>query len=130
MEIISPTGPTVETLLGSEKQPFVEVKSLPEPLGLPKDEELLVVSPYHEVPHLLDLRTLDVPNQLLAKALMGLKCLRDDYATAEYIEIFNWSAVIDSVRNLAASSYYTWKERSFYIVVFRSRIPPTTVTHQ
>jgi hypothetical protein len=91
------------------------------------DENLLVVSPYDELPHLLDLRTLDSANQLLAKALVGLKCLRDDYATAPYTEIFNWPEVIQSVENLASGSNFTWKEQSFYIVVFRSQIPPTTV---
>jgi len=55
----------------------------------PKNENMLIVSPYDEEPHLLDLRTLDAANQLLAKALVGLKCLREDYATAPYVEIFN-----------------------------------------
>jgi hypothetical protein len=87
----------------------------------------LVVSPYDEEPHLLDLRTLDIPNQLLAKALVGLACLRDDYATAPYVEIFNWSEVIDSLKELSVNSGFDWKETVFYIVVFRSRIPPTTV---
>lgn len=90
------------------------------------NEDLLVVSPYHEEAHLLDLKTVDTANQLLAKALVGLKCLRDDYATAPYVEIFNWTEVIDSLRKLAAASNFSWKERGFYIVVFRSRIPPTT----
>jgi hypothetical protein len=63
---------------------------LPAPAPAPRDH-LLVVSPYEEEPHLLDLRTLDTPNQLLAKALVGLKCLRSDYATAPYVEIFNVS---------------------------------------
>jgi len=49
-----------------------------------KNENLLVVSPYDEEPHQLDLRTLDVANQCLAKGLVGLKCLREDYATATY----------------------------------------------
>ncbi len=54
-------------------------------------KNLLVVSPYDENPHLLDLTTLDIPNQSVAKALVGLKCLRADYATAPYVEIFNVS---------------------------------------
>jgi len=87
----------------------------------------LVVSPYNEEPHLLDLRTLDIPNQLLAKALVRLTCLRDDYATAPYVEIFNWSEVVDSLKALSTNSGFDWKETAFYIVVFRSRIPPTTV---
>ena len=98
-----------------------------EPTGTEDNENLLVVSPYHDEPHLLDLRTLDTANQLLAKALTGLKCLRDDYATAPYVEIFNWSGVINTIRNLAKKANFEWKEHSFYIVVFRSQIPPTTV---
>jgi hypothetical protein len=90
-------------------------------------DNLLVVSPYDELPHLLDLRTLDTANQLLARALVGLKCLRDDYATAPYIEIFNWSEVVQSVKELASASNFPWKEQGFYIVVFRSQIPPTTL---
>lgn len=57
-----------------------------------KNENLLVVSPYDEEPHLLDLRTLDAGSQILAKALVGLECLRADYATAPYVETFNVSA--------------------------------------
>lgn len=56
-----------------------------------KNDNLLIVSPYDEEEHLLDLRTVDTANQLLAKALVGLKCLREDYATAPYVEIFNVS---------------------------------------
>lgn len=59
--------------------------------GPSTNEHLLVVSPYEEESHLLDLRTVNTANQLLAKALVGLKCLRDDYAIAPYIEIFNVS---------------------------------------
>ncbi|KAH8652800.1 hypothetical protein BGZ60DRAFT_183991 [Tricladium varicosporioides] len=91
------------------------------------DENFLIVSPYTEKPHLLDLRTVDTANQLLAKALVDLKCLRDDYATAPYLEIFNWPEVIGKVQQLAEASNFAWKDSTFYIVVFRSRIPPTTV---
>ncbi|EPE36651.1 hypothetical protein GLAREA_08814 [Glarea lozoyensis ATCC 20868] len=91
------------------------------------EENFLIVSPYEEKPHLLDLRTLDTTNQLLAKALVGLKCVREDYSTAPYIDIFNWPEVVDSVHRMAELSDFKWTESSFYIVVFRSRIPPTTV---
>lgn len=103
------------------------VSSLIEKATVDKEKNLLIVSPYDEQPHLLDLRTLDVPNQLVAKALVGLNCLREDYAIAPYVETFNWSEVVDAVRYLAAESSFKWKETSFYIVVFRSRIPPTTL---
>jgi hypothetical protein len=91
------------------------------------EKTLLVVSPYEEEPHLLDLNTLDTSNQLLAKALVCMKNLRDDYATAPYQESFNWSEIVDSLRQLVAASNFAWKETAFYIVVFRSQIPPTTV---
>lgn len=102
------------------------ISSLIEKASIDTDKNLLVVSPYDEKPHLLDLRTLDVPNQLLAKALVILKCLREDYATAPYVEIFNWAEVVDAVRYLLKEIKFEWMETSFYIVVFRSRIPPTT----
>lgn len=91
------------------------------------NENFLIVSPYDEQPHLLDLRTLDTANQILARALTGLKCLRDDYATAPYVEIFNWAEIVEHVRELSIASNFNWKEKYFYIVVFRSQIPPTTV---
>lgn len=87
----------------------------------------LVVSPYTEQEHLLDLRTLDKENGLLAKALVYFKSLRPDYATAPYTETFNWSEVIGELTRLAHEEGHQWKETSFYIVAFRSRIPPTTV---
>jgi hypothetical protein len=96
--------------------------------GRNADEHLLITSPYHERPHLLDLRTVDTANQLLAKALVELKCLREDYATAPYTDIFNWTEVIESIRRMSEASDFKWTESSFYIVVFRSRIPPTTAS--
>ena len=75
------------------------------------NDNLLIVSPYIEPAHLLDLGTLDTANQLLAKALTGLKCLRIDYATAPYAEIFNWSQIVQSVKDLASKSNFTWNEQ-------------------
>jgi hypothetical protein len=80
-----------------------------------RTKDYLVVSPYKDEPHLLDLSTLDAKNQLIAKALVGLKCMRDDYATATYVDIFNWSEVIDTVRKLAIGSSYEWKECKLYL---------------
>ncbi|KAH8789298.1 hypothetical protein BGZ57DRAFT_755024 [Hyaloscypha finlandica] len=90
------------------------------------EKDLLRVSPYEEEPHLLDLSTLDTANQLLAKALVCMKNLREDFASADYQQSFNWSEIIDSLRKLTAGSDIEWKEAAFYIVVFRSQIPPTT----
>lgn len=81
----------------------------------------VVASPYTEADHLLDLETLDAENQMLAEALVGLKCLRDDYATAAYADTFNWDEVVGRVRELAAARNHGWRETSWYIVAFRSR---------
>lgn len=89
-------------------------------------QELLVISPYLEEPHLLDLCTLELQDQMLAVALTGLKSLREDYATAPYVEAFNWADIIATLRQLCAIKGKTWSEQRFYIVVFRSRIPQTT----
>jgi hypothetical protein len=104
----------------------IRVSVTAEPI-INSEKNLLVVSPYEEEPHLLDLNTLDISNQLLAKALVRMKNERDDYATANYQESFNWPEVIESLRQLVAASNFAWKETAFYIVVFRSQIPPTTV---
>ncbi|KAI0009700.1 hypothetical protein F4779DRAFT_357684 [Xylariaceae sp. FL0662B] len=90
-------------------------------------EHFLVISPYTEQEHLLDLRTLDAEHALLAQALVHMRCLRPDYATAPYLEIFNWEEIIEHLRQLVRQQGHTWKETSFFVVVFRSRIPPTTV---
>lgn len=103
--------------------PVAEVK------GRAEDQtplKYLVVSPYTEQDHLLDLDTLDAENRILATALLGLKCLRADYATAPYKDTFNWPEVIELVRLLASRSNHRWRETSFYTVAFRSQIPPTT----
>ncbi|KAH8808327.1 hypothetical protein F5884DRAFT_365498 [Xylogone sp. PMI_703] len=105
----------------------ITVKETLEEKTTTENKNLLIVSPYIDEPHLLDLYTVELESQLLAKALVGLKCLRDDYATSPYNETFNWSEVITSVQQLIAQSNYTWQDSKFYIVVFRSQVPPTTV---
>lgn len=91
------------------------------------ESRYLVVSPYTEREHLLDLESVDTENQLLALALVHMKNLREDYATAPYLDTFNWGEVIESLRTLARKRGHHWKETSFYIVAFRSQIPPSTV---
>ncbi|KAI1179371.1 hypothetical protein F4777DRAFT_473519 [Nemania sp. FL0916] len=90
-------------------------------------EDLLVISPYTERNHLLDLKSLDTECAILAQALVHLECLRPDYATAPYIDTFNWAAVIEQVKRLAQEKGHNWRGRSFFVVAFRSQIPPTTV---
>jgi hypothetical protein len=86
---------------------------------------LLISSPYNNPDHYLDLTTLDIPNLLLSKALTALKPLRPDYATAPYTEALNLSTVVDLVRKFAADEKFEWKEQTFYVVSFRSRLKET-----
>lgn len=91
------------------------------------EKRYLQHSPYTELPHLLDLETLDHENVLLAKALVQLKNVRPDYATASYLDSFNWTEVFDELKQLVAASHQPFNAKSWYIVAFRSQIPPTTV---
>jgi hypothetical protein len=88
-------------------------------------ETHLVISPYTDAAHLLDLSTVSIQEQLLAYALVQLKALREDYATAPYIETFNWAEIISDLRQRAKAARHSWTEQSFYIVAFRSQVPPT-----
>lgn len=88
-------------------------------------ENLLVVSPYTSRSHLLDLNSVDKPNQLVPKALTTMKPIREDYATAPYKEAFNWNEIMEVWQGLVEGKQYEWKERSFYVVVFKSQVPPT-----
>ncbi|CAK7215923.1 hypothetical protein SBRCBS47491_002653 [Sporothrix bragantina] len=87
----------------------------------------IIASPYPD--HLLDLETLEPQTQQLARALTVFDKVRDDYATAPYIESFNFSAVIDELRRLRSQSetpLAPWDRRDYFVVAFRSQIPPTT----
>lgn len=88
---------------------------------LPTDKAptYMAISPYTDEPHLLDLRTVNVQEQLLAHALVKLRSLRDDYATASYVEIFNWEEIAQDLRNRAAATHLRWTAQTFYIVIFR-----------
>lgn len=86
----------------------------------------LVVSPYKEPAHRLQLHTVDTQSQLLAKALTQMNVLRSDYATSPYIDTFNWPEIVANIRELARSAGIVWVRQRWYVVVFRSQIPPTT----
>ena len=95
-------------------------------LAASSDEDCLVNSPYSENCHLLDLGSIKTPQRLLAKALTVMTPIRDDYATAPYPEAFNWGTVFSVLRSLVDIERHAWKHQLFYIVVFRSQVPPTT----
>jgi hypothetical protein len=91
---------------------------------LPND--LLVVSPYTDPSHLLDLNSVNGPSQQLAKALTAMESTREDYATAPYDEGFNWDEVVSTLCQLNSKSGFQWEKHSFYVVVFRSQLPVAT----
>jgi hypothetical protein len=115
---------------GLDPEKHSVIVSHQEILEIDSDEEqsrYLVVSPYTEQEHLLDLETVDKENQLLAQALVYMKNVREDYANAPYLDTFNWEDIINSLRTLTLESGHSFRETSFYVVAFRSQIPPTTV---
>lgn len=114
---------TINDVVAGSK-PFQETAVLDEKAGEAAangTRRYVVASPYTEADHLLDLETLDAENQVLAEALVDLKCLREDYATAAYADTFNWDEVVGRVRELAAARGHGWRGTSWYIVAFRSR---------
>lgn len=84
----------------------------------------LIASPYNSVPHLLDISALERQDRLFALALAYLKPIREDYATAEYTESFNWTEVYDLLRTFSRAENHTWKSQSYYVVIFRSILLP------
>ncbi|KAI9659615.1 MAG: hypothetical protein M1831_003696 [Alyxoria varia] len=84
-------------------------------------KNLLVISPYNQPQHILDTTTIPKAAALLAEALAVFKPTRPDYATAAYVDSFNWDEVIAYLRELISAAPYSWRSESFYIVVFRSR---------
>lgn len=89
-------------------------------------EDLLVVSPYTDRVHLLDLTILNQAQILLSQALTILSPATAAYATSPYIASFNWVEVFSFLAAAVKAANYPWKEQVFYIVVFRSQVPPTT----
>ncbi|KAL9011581.1 MAG: hypothetical protein Q9173_003583 [Seirophora scorigena] len=94
--------------------------------GATGKDSLLVVSPYTSPPHLLDLASLNPSQVYLAKALSTLAPVTHAYATISYTKAFNWAAVFTGLATAVKDDAFKWTEQFFYIVVFRSQIPPTT----
>ncbi|PIA88801.1 UPF0643 protein [Cercospora beticola] len=84
----------------------------------------LISSPYDDFANQLTLHDLETPYRLFAFALTALKPIREDYATAPYLESFNWSEVFALLRELCKQERFEWKELSFYTVIFRSTLLP------
>ncbi|KAL9077843.1 MAG: hypothetical protein Q9157_003244 [Trypethelium eluteriae] len=86
------------------------------------DEDHLQASPYADYQNFLDLRGLSTPNRLLALALTFLEPIRSDYATAPYLESFNWHIVFHMLRQMRRDANFEWQEQEFYVVIFRSKL--------
>ncbi|EME78742.1 uncharacterized protein MYCFIDRAFT_100958, partial [Pseudocercospora fijiensis CIRAD86] len=84
----------------------------------------LVSSPYSDFVNQLDLQALETPYKLFAFALGALEPIRGDYATAPYLESFNWPDVFALLRHLCVQTGYQWQKRAFYTVIFRSTLQP------
>lgn len=82
----------------------------------------LIVSPYLEREHQLDLRTVDPPYRLLALALTKLEKACNDYATVKYEDAFEWSSLMMTLKDLAGRESYQWRRQKFYVVEFRSKL--------
>lgn len=95
-------------------------------IATPGEAAFLVISPYTCQHHLLHLGSVEKPQRLFAKALTLMAPLRDDYATAPYSDAFNWGSVVSALKSLVGAESYTWKQQSYYIVVFRSQVPQST----
>ncbi|KAI5247526.1 hypothetical protein E4T43_02033 [Aureobasidium subglaciale] len=83
---------------------------------------LLVVSPYTSPPHLLDLSRYSTASQLFARSLATFQPTRTDYATADYVESFNFTEVIGALKAFAKAEGHTWQKTDFYVVSFRSQL--------
>lgn len=90
------------------------------------ERELLVVSPYHSRSHLLDLSSVSLENQLMARSLTSMRAVRYDYATVAYDMAFNWPDVVEYLRSLLLAEKHSFGASRFYIVVFRSQVPRST----
>ncbi|KAJ5279881.1 hypothetical protein N7478_005253 [Penicillium angulare] len=89
-----------------------------------ESDSRLIVSPYNTSPHLLDLNTLDTQSRLLTLALAYFRPIRDDYATADYLDSFNWDEVFHLLRGFSEVEHHTWTTQTFYVVSFRSKLQP------
>lgn len=96
-----------------------EVSSIPATIDL--TAKRIKASPYTNQENFLDLEDLTLQERLFAHALTTLKPCRDDYATAPYLESFNWNSVFALLRELCTQHGITFQRQEFYAVIFLSR---------
>lgn len=98
-----------------------EIASFTTPL---QTRQVLQASPYSEPEHHLDLATLDGPLQLFAKALVNMRWITQDFATAPYPQAFNWDSIVDvfSRSMMSEQPDAVQEDLHLYVIVFRSRV--------
>jgi len=79
-------------------------------------------SPYDDPLNFLNFSELATQERLFATALTSLQSTRSDYATASYLDSFNWSTVFTLLRDLCTLSGIGWQQQEFYLVIFRSKL--------
>ncbi|EMF09323.1 uncharacterized protein SEPMUDRAFT_144162 [Sphaerulina musiva SO2202] len=104
--------------------PQTKRDSVVTPSTIDLNASYLISSPYNHLANRLVLDDLEIPYRLFAFALTSLKPIRDDYATAPYLESFNWPDVFALLRDLCRQTGFAWKQLSFYTVIFRSVLLP------
>lgn len=82
----------------------------------------LVNSPYLEAEHQLDMMSLDIQDQLLARALTVLAPVTSSFATTTYQASLNWSHVFEKLRDLTTEQNHYFTKQDFYVVEFRSKL--------
>jgi hypothetical protein len=85
-------------------------------------DQPLVMSPYTDSAHLLDLNTLEPQTRLFALALSQLQPATEDYATVKYEDVFQFKALMTRLKWLAFQEDLKWKQQDFYVVEFRSQL--------
>lgn len=114
-------APNVAKIDESSAEVFIE-NHIPQSGGGIDDESSrwLTVSPYLDPEHLLDLRSVDTPNRLLALAATQLEPATSEYATVKYEDALDWDSFMATLKSLAAREGYRWTRQEFYVVEFRS----------
>jgi hypothetical protein len=114
---------TVEETVAEVPTPLISENDLEHPKP---GSRYLVISPYTDAAHLVDTSKIDIQDRLFAESLAILVNIRPDYATAPYIDTFNWPDVFAELKRLAKLEGHIWTKQKFFAVAFRSQIPPTT----
>jgi hypothetical protein len=82
----------------------------------------IIASPYNDSQHLLDLNHLSLEDRIFALALTTIRPVKSEYATLDLTESLNISEVNDMIRRLGSLFNLTWKSKSYYLVIFRSKM--------